>query len=519
MPAKVGKEWQREDETIKPSPEDLPVFIGENVSVLEPLPRDYESSVVDSNGVFFALHVNADGDVELYKGTEPGGLEKIHAWTGLTDGENNKIAVHKTAAGSILVGCGNNIYRSTDGGDTFSSVKSGIGGSSIWSFTENSGGTILATGGGGTSQEIYESTDDGQSWSVLADSADLPFTDHVHKIMYHPANDYIIVTGGDGDDGYARSTDGGTTWDAFDSGLQHEVGIGVHPTDGTVHLVGIDVGTSNGEIYKANDDGSASIAINAVLQCQLADPAKVAAEFGTFSIRTLKNPNGRSFYILTSINAEPETDFLTWVSYNLTGEHWRIIGSPDSRVQVAMKEAGAYGSIIDISNHPKVILSDCFVHAQNAHEFKNGVPAEVPVDRRETYGDIVLREADHRIDGTKATDHQSLLASKISGGTKYTLYQKSGWDTITWRNADTGTDLLYLHSDGRISLRNSRLEVNSLGDGIRVVNAENLSGKTGLGNEIRIDDGTNTTSGNNEPCMWQPGPGQWVSLVDGTTFT
>jgi len=60
--------------------------------------------------------------------------------------------------------------------------------------------------------------------------------------------------------------------------------------------------------------------------------------------------------------------------------------------------------------------------------------------------------------------------------------------------------------------------INSLGSGVAIANAENLSGKTGnYDGEIRMDDGTNAPH-RMVPCVWDDVNGVWV-LPDGTTFT
>ncbi|PSP81417.1 hypothetical protein BRC81_00190 [Halobacteriales archaeon QS_1_68_20] len=72
---------------------------------------------------------------------------------------------------------------------------------------------------------------------------------------------------------------------------------------------------------------------------------------------------------------------------------------------------------------------------------------------------------------------------------------------------------------------NGSLVMKMTGSGYGWPQSFDLSGTNGsFPGEVRLDNGSNTTSGNPEPCMWQDSTGdgsgdQWVSLVDGSSFT
>src|SRR5262249_15558023 len=111
-------------------------------------------------------------------------------------------------AGAVaLVGCGAQLFRTFDGGETWSSVPNPFGSRR---FTPVSDGSILAYGDG-----IYRSTDDGTSWVRIGE---LPECFDVTWLAVSPSNPLELLAGaaephalGILCGGVFRSGDGGAT--------------------------------------------------------------------------------------------------------------------------------------------------------------------------------------------------------------------------------------------------------------------------------------------------------------------
>lgn len=153
------------------------------------------------------------------------------AWTTVSQtlvGEVSAIAVAPSDSNRVYVGTtGGHIYRSDDAGNT-SPWADSSGGlpsrpvSSIWIDTADrdkvliSVGGLLSTGstGGAGAQSVYRSTDGGNTWSNV--SGDLP-TITANAVVGDPssATTYYLATDG----GVYRTTDGGVHWLPFDNGI------------------------------------------------------------------------------------------------------------------------------------------------------------------------------------------------------------------------------------------------------------------------------------------------------------
>jgi len=167
-----------------------------------------------------------------------------------------------TSTGTLLwFSIGRNLYRSTDGGQTFSQV-SGWSQSSLssivqWGFAEANGilmvceyGPSSALGG----RYLFKSTDDGATWSIAYDlnsRTAKPY--HFHTVAYHRATGKWIAAFGDTISlrNIIISSDNGQTWtDLYEQGtLQTQALRFVDDGDADSILFGDDGAYTIGRLY------------------------------------------------------------------------------------------------------------------------------------------------------------------------------------------------------------------------------------------------------------------------------
>ena len=139
----------------------------------------HSSALPDLGDVFFAadanfiyvIHSGPKGcfdNVEIIekKGTPSGtgGLLKTLFYDCAPKEKSTSRTAQADASGTLLLGYGGaGVYRSTDGGRTFSAANTGLAASNnyAWVFVR-SGGTLLQ----GTNQGIYASSDNGSTWTA-----------------------------------------------------------------------------------------------------------------------------------------------------------------------------------------------------------------------------------------------------------------------------------------------------------------------------------------------------------------
>ena len=144
-------------------------------------------------------------------------------------------------SGNILAGTwGGKIYRSSNGGQSFTRINSGMSVGFIWSLAVNSGGDIFAA----TEQGIFRSIDNGATWIVIG----LNLKD-VRSIVIDNSGDLYAGTWGFGT---FKSTDNGATWNVINNGLTSSIVSSLSITSGSKLFAG----TFGGGIYKSTDQGA-----------------------------------------------------------------------------------------------------------------------------------------------------------------------------------------------------------------------------------------------------------------------
>lgn len=366
--------------------------ITDNQSVSVDLGRSYLNTAVTDDGTYYGLRKSDDdSDLVLDKTTEPFAPEswsEVNRWTGAAPSVNTGHGVYITSQGTLILGFDGSIQRSTDGGSSFTSVQS-IGGS-LWGISESSSGQVVATNyETNASDMLYESTDDGKTWSVLADDTDFGFADHTHKVDIHPQNDNIIVTGGDSNKLFYRSEDGGSTWTEFNALLTQYVAVSPHPTDGSVWYLGHDGGTPTTNdnaprgIVKVTDNGGSDLTQEIVANFNIHPTNGAEGSFGVNPVYDADNDEG---YLIADNHDANDEALYAWNSSTLDGTDWSAIAPIDEYAAGVTVQQGPYTSL-DAST-ASAVVSHRAVDLDTATDPLYGrSPADIPYAR---YEDDVL---------------------------------------------------------------------------------------------------------------------------------
>lgn len=138
------------------------------------------------------------------------------------------------------------IFKSADGGQTWTTINSGLGSSNVNAIAVSSSRAVYAGSYGGG---VYKSTDTGQSWNFLPSQSW-----NVQNLAVDPKNPSIIYAGVQG--GLLKSVDGGATWKTTGAGLGGEnvALVTIDPTNSNT-LYGAVGGSGVNRIFKSIDGG------------------------------------------------------------------------------------------------------------------------------------------------------------------------------------------------------------------------------------------------------------------------
>ena len=244
----------------------------------------------------------------------------------------------------VLAGTqGKGIFRSTDGGETYGAVNTGVptyngtaglqrreieafagSGQTIYAGTglgtEFINGQFTASGGG-----ALKSTNGGTSWQSINNGLPIIDFNNFNDPVFEPIGamievDGVLLAGHQLTSGVYRSTNGGTSWQVSNAGL------GVNPAvmdfavfDGAIYASGFLTGIG---VRRSNDGGVTW------------EPAGAGLPIGQF-IPTLKSADGVLYAGVSTLNAEAgvyaTTDGTTWsrVGESLDGVSIRHLDADD----------------------------------------------------------------------------------------------------------------------------------------------------------------------------------------------
>lgn len=139
---------------------------------------------------------------------------------------------------------GGRMYKSTDFGNTWALVNSGLNNSYVHAIAIDSGHRVFA---GSDYQGVFRTTNNGEAWVQVLPS--VPATS-----LCINSNDHIFAGGYQG---MHRSTDNGNTWTAVNNGLtNHNVESIVIGTNGFVYAGTTHEGPITGGVFRSTDNGT-----------------------------------------------------------------------------------------------------------------------------------------------------------------------------------------------------------------------------------------------------------------------
>ena len=229
----------------------------------------------------------------------------------------------------------NKVYKSTDGGATWNEADSGLPAQGpcciqLLAITWQNTARLYALAGG-PPRQLFTSTDGGANWIP---ASGLPGRLYFLDVAIDPQDSSTVYAAGQGADGAGRpvaavfkSRDGGGSWSEADSGLSFAViGIGttqVVPFGGlvidprnssTLYITRLGVG-----VYKSTDGGASWRAANSGLP-NLVDDYEFISCCGSGAVIDPQNPN-----ILYAAGMNP-TNAVIFKSTN-GGANWKAISS------------------------------------------------------------------------------------------------------------------------------------------------------------------------------------------------
>ena len=239
--------------------------------------------------------------MNYYMGSTGGGVWKTTdagiTWNNISDGffksgSIGAIAVSKSDPNVVYVGTGEHavrgvmtshgdgVYKSTDGGKTWSGI--GLSGSrhisAIRIHPSDPDRIFVAAQGGAykPSQErgVYRSTDGGKTWeqtlfiNETTGASDLSLDSQNPRILYagmwdHQRTPWNVRSGGPGS-GIHKSTDGGTTWKKLTQGLPKQLGkVSVDVSAANPQVVYANLEAKKGGVFRSSDGGTTWKQVNA----------------------------------------------------------------------------------------------------------------------------------------------------------------------------------------------------------------------------------------------------------------
>jgi photosystem II stability/assembly factor-like uncharacterized protein len=248
----------------------------------------------------------------LYRSTDYGNTWSV-VKTGLDSPNIHSLAtIHDSTSGqSLLMFNGSSVYRTTDAGNSWALISSTFPGTanSLKAFVEND--TSIYTGScfGG----IYHSTDAGRSWQALNKGL-VPLTVNT-LISYSDNSGAKEIYAGTQENGVFRTTDNGDNWDLISAGLTNYkvyALLALRRNDGGKNLF---AGTYGGGIFLSTDNGISWNTSNIRL-----------TDFNVMALTAAVNNAGdTSLFAGTATGIYRSTDYgATWYAVNSGFNGWVV---------------------------------------------------------------------------------------------------------------------------------------------------------------------------------------------------
>jgi len=266
--ARVGEDTCTKDDYITVVVPPVANFTGTPTSGSAPLNVSFTDHSTGATGWVWFFGDETYGDAwtnQTAAGGEPGWSGRIgHSSVALADGS---IVLAGGAGGS-----GNDVWRSTDAGATWTCVNASAGWSARYGHTSVAladGSIVLMGGMGGSGNDTWRSTDNGATWACVNASAGWSARGGHTSVAL--ADGSIVLAGGQGDSGPLndtwRSTDNGATWACVNASAGWSARGGhtsVALADGSIVLAG-GQGDSDrlNDTWRSTDNGITWTCVNA----------------------------------------------------------------------------------------------------------------------------------------------------------------------------------------------------------------------------------------------------------------
>jgi photosystem II stability/assembly factor-like uncharacterized protein len=202
-----------------------------------------------------------DWDGRLFKSTDSGAGWKVR---GSVDGVR-LVVVDPTDSSILYAVTQHGVFKSVDGGESWTAADSGLEGIAYYSITLTIDTLTPATLYAATERGIFKSTDAARSWNKLDAAPTAPGIDLFPDAPYYIADEitidpvtpltlYFSFYTGNNDRGILKSTDGGQSWTRLDNGPGvNPFGLVVDPvTSSTLYTLS---SKNDGNICKSTDGG------------------------------------------------------------------------------------------------------------------------------------------------------------------------------------------------------------------------------------------------------------------------
>ena len=198
---------------------------------------------------------------ESWRNSDDGFVRDVHVSKLVIDPNNNNV-FYATTQGETeytdKVGDGAGVFKSTDRGNNWTQINNGLNSleTNVLAVDPNDSDVLYL----GTDDDgIYKSINGGENWKKLIPTASFGVGDIIvdpqnSNNVYMGTVDYFRLSesrGVLGDFGVYKSTDGGTTWEEFNSGLNH---LGVFSLELSAENRILYAGTRAGGVYWINLD-------------------------------------------------------------------------------------------------------------------------------------------------------------------------------------------------------------------------------------------------------------------------
>jgi photosystem II stability/assembly factor-like uncharacterized protein len=204
----------------------------------------------------------SENNGESWRNSDDGFVRDVHVSKLVIDPNNNNV-FYATTQGETeytdKVGDGAGVFKSTDRGNNWTQINNGLNSleTNVLAVDPNDSDILYL----GTDDDgIYKSINGGENWKKLIPTASFGVGDIIvdpqnSDNVYMGTVDYFRLSesrGVLGDFGVYKSTDGGTTWEEFNSGLNH---LGVFSLELSEENRILYAGTRAGGVYWINLDG------------------------------------------------------------------------------------------------------------------------------------------------------------------------------------------------------------------------------------------------------------------------